>query len=147
MLNTEGTPTRLQVTAMRALKVHVQLQVSIDGRLRRLSGGALLSSEPTALPTAQRRQARTSSRPQPREVTWTAAQLTVTASIAEAHAPLCEVVGTPLRISTVAGTPDLHARAETLERLCIHDRIPTACLPLCQAAKITLLTESTAGQL
>ena len=34
---------------------------------------------------------------------------TVTASIAEAFAPLCEVVGTPLRISTVAGEP--HGRA------------------------------------
>lgn len=29
----------------------------------------------------------------------------VTASIAEAHAPLCEIVGTPLRISTIAGEP------------------------------------------
>ena len=28
---------------------------------------------------------------------------TVTASIAEAHAPLCEVIGTPLRVSTIAG--------------------------------------------
>lgn len=27
----------------------------------------------------------------------------VTASVAEAHAPLCEVVGTPLHLSTVAG--------------------------------------------
>lgn len=31
---------------------------------------------------------------------------TVTASIAEAHAPLCEVTGTPLRVSTIAG--ELH---------------------------------------
>ena len=35
---------------------------------------------------------------------------TVTASIAEAHAPICEVVGTPLRISTTAGEPDPHAQ-------------------------------------
>lgn len=28
---------------------------------------------------------------------------TVTASIAQAHAPLCEVTGTPLRVSTIAG--------------------------------------------
>lgn len=28
---------------------------------------------------------------------------TVTASIAEAHAPLCEVLGTPLNLRTVAG--------------------------------------------
>jgi hypothetical protein len=28
---------------------------------------------------------------------------TVTASIAEAHAPLCEVVETPMRLSTIAG--------------------------------------------
>ena len=41
---------------------------------------------------------------------------TVTASIAEAHAPLCEVVGTPLRISTTAGEPGLHAQAETCAR-------------------------------
>lgn len=27
----------------------------------------------------------------------------VTASVAEAHAPLCEIVGTPLHLSTVAG--------------------------------------------
>ena len=39
---------------------------------------------------------------------------TVTASIAEAFAPLCEVVGTPLRISTIAGEP--HGRA--LSRRC-----------------------------
>ena len=30
---------------------------------------------------------------------------TVTASIAEAHAPLCEVAGAPLRLSTTAGEP------------------------------------------
>ena len=30
---------------------------------------------------------------------------TVTASIAEAHAPLCEVVGAPLRLTTTAGAP------------------------------------------
>lgn len=33
----------------------------------------------------------------------TGSPATVTASIAEAHAPLCEVVGTPLHLSTVAG--------------------------------------------
>ena len=49
---------------------------------------------------------------------------TVTASIAEAHAPLCEVVGTPLRISTVAGKPGLRAQAEILHRSCSHDRRP-----------------------
>ena len=37
---------------------------------------------------------------------------TVTASIAEAYAPLCEVVGTPLHISTTAGEPDLPAHDE-----------------------------------
>lgn len=31
---------------------------------------------------------------------------TVTASIAEAHAPLCEVVGTPLQLATIAGAPE-----------------------------------------
>ena len=30
---------------------------------------------------------------------------TVTASIAEAHAPLCEVTGAPLRLTTTAGAP------------------------------------------
>ena len=30
---------------------------------------------------------------------------TVTASIAEAHAPLCEVTGAPLRLTTTAGEP------------------------------------------
>lgn len=41
---------------------------------------------------------------------------TVTASIAEAYAPLCEVVGTPLRISTIAGEPDLHAQSRRCSR-------------------------------
>ena len=30
---------------------------------------------------------------------------TVTASVAEAHAPLCEVAGAPLRLTTTAGEP------------------------------------------
>ncbi len=132
---------------MRALKVHVQLQVSIDGPAETAVRRGPLEQRAYSF-------AYSTKTPGTYVISATAAgghmdgsPATVTASIAEAHAPLCEVVGTPLRISTVAGTPDLHARAETLERLCIHDRIPTACLPLCQAAKITLLTESTAGQL
>ena len=42
---------------------------------------------------------------------------TVTASIAEAHAPLCEVIGTPLRISTIAGQQQWRTSPWTMPKL------------------------------